>query len=513
MEKNDFLFLTPQIIVDELENRGYNFQFHRGNTAITFSDFKIISSPSASPDDRQSLYVAPQRLKKEFSQGAIVIFSSEDFVHIRKDCHIIHIFDPVNPYDIINHLQDIFHKYQLLDSQMQLFAQKGDIVTLAELGRAEFGNPLFIHDEQYNYIVNQHWSGSTALSTVNKRTGRNVIPSNQFQEMIESKAFSQTLDTHGASLYEDYPRVSNRILYTNIWDENSVYKGRICIDEISSSIQPGQFYLLNHFAKYVLLALKNSNLDLRRQIRDTELLLKDLLQEKSVDSSIVANILRQIQWNISDKYICCCLKSHQVHTDNRFSTACYEIENLLETSCAFIIEDAVCIIINITDNPLSTEDIQTTLSDFLTANDFVLGLSNPFCDIYKIVAAYITATSAIQIGLSQNTSCNFFSFSEFIVDYILHYDISAVSLDSLLAPELLLLMEHDKSNHTEYMQSLFSYIKYHGNVSRAADEMFIHRSTMNYRIERICELTDLDLDNYEKMLYLQISYALLNYSS
>ena len=46
-------------------------------------------------------------------------------------------------------------------------------------------------------------------------------------------------------------------------------------------------------------------------------------------------------------------------------------------------------------------------------------------------------------------------------------------------------------------------------MSQAANKLYIHRSTFINRMERITELTRLNLENYDTRLYLELSFRLL----
>ena len=47
------------------------------------------------------------------------------------------------------------------------------------------------------------------------------------------------------------------------------------------------------------------------------------------------------------------------------------------------------------------------------------------------------------------------------------------------------------------------------NAVQSARELYIHRSTFLYRLERIRALLDSDLTDYDELLYLMISFYLL----
>ncbi len=53
------------------------------------------------------------------------------------------------------------------------------------------------------------------------------------------------------------------------------------------------------------------------------------------------------------------------------------------------------------------------------------------------------------------------------------------------------------------------YLRCDRNISKAAEALYIHRTTLIYRIERIRAISGLDLDSYPTRLYLSICFQLL----
>ena len=52
------------------------------------------------------------------------------------------------------------------------------------------------------------------------------------------------------------------------------------------------------------------------------------------------------------------------------------------------------------------------------------------------------------------------------------------------------------------------YLQLERNVVQTAKTLFIHRSTLFYRLDRIRKLVELDLDKESERLYLQLSFLL-----
>jgi purine catabolism regulator len=57
----------------------------------------------------------------------------------------------------------------------------------------------------------------------------------------------------------------------------------------------------------------------------------------------------------------------------------------------------------------------------------------------------------------------------------------------------------------ELIHTLEAYFEHNGNLSQTAEDLFIHRNTLIYRMERIAGITDLDLDKPETRLAVQLA--------
>lgn len=67
------------------------------------------------------------------------------------------------------------------------------------------------------------------------------------------------------------------------------------------------------------------------------------------------------------------------------------------------------------------------------------------------------------------------------------------------------LIEYDHTQGTDWIETLTAYFAHKGNLSQTAEALFIHRNTLLYRMERIREVSGLDLDNPETRLSIQLA--------
>jgi sugar diacid utilization regulator len=70
---------------------------------------------------------------------------------------------------------------------------------------------------------------------------------------------------------------------------------------------------------------------------------------------------------------------------------------------------------------------------------------------------------------------------------------------------LSVLLDYDERRHTELVSTLSQYLESGGNYDDTAAALFIHRSTLRYRLSRIRKLTDLDLSDADVRFNLQVA--------
>jgi PucR family transcriptional regulator, purine catabolism regulatory protein len=73
--------------------------------------------------------------------------------------------------------------------------------------------------------------------------------------------------------------------------------------------------------------------------------------------------------------------------------------------------------------------------------------------------------------------------------------------DETLGP----LVEHDERKQSDLIRTLNGYFEANGNLAQAAKDLDVHRNTLVYRLERISELTELDLNDADNRLILHLA--------
>ena len=86
--------------------------------------------------------------------------------------------------------------------------------------------------------------------------------------------------------------------------------------------------------------------------------------------------------------------------------------------------------------------------------------------------------------------------------------VTAVEKNLTEQPEKLLLAEYDRVHRTDLLHILEVFLKHFCNQSETAKALYLHRSSVIRKIDRIVQLTGVDLDDYETRLHLMLSFEL-----
>lgn len=71
------------------------------------------------------------------------------------------------------------------------------------------------------------------------------------------------------------------------------------------------------------------------------------------------------------------------------------------------------------------------------------------------------------------------------------------------------ILDHDETRGTQYVPTLRAYLDSMGDVARASTRISVHPNTFRYRIRRLCELFDVDVENADERIVLELQLRLL----
>lgn len=180
----------------------------------------------------------------------------------------------------------------------------------------------------------------------------------------------------------------------------------------------------------------------------------------------------------------------------------YRLNSPASNCFAMVFRDYVGIVICCNQE----KKFSSNLRKMLDPEGCLCGISMPFSDIKGFRSAGIQAALALLSGSQEPGSVNR------CVDHAYTYFLNKLAADEsfaeLLHPDLARLKKYDEKHNTNYYDTLYQFLMLERNVVATAKSLYIHRNSMIYRLQRISQLLNLDLDNPNVRLYLLLSYQI-----
>ncbi len=133
-----------------------------------------------------------------------------------------------------------------------------------------------------------------------------------------------------------------------------------------------------------------------------------------------------------------------------------------------------------------------------------IGMGRVYKDLENVDKSFQDAVRAVRIG-KVITSKTVIKYDELGIFKILSQDFLTEELEDFYDTTLKTLVDYDKKKSTELVETLHSYFKNNGNLTRISEDLFAHYNTILYRIRRIEEITNMDLNDSTDRLNLEIA--------
>lgn len=238
-------------------------------------------------------------------------------------------------------------------------------------------------------------------------------------------------------------------------------------------------------------------------------MLAEVIRSGTVNRTMLQAEAEKMPWGLEDSYqVIYVQPSAQDVYYSALDYQCRELTRLLGDAAAFVYEASIiCVLHKVSGDEKKNRDADFTV--YVRENDFRAGTSNIFNGLYKIHDYYRQAQLALSIGMKENPMHWIHAFSDVTFGYLLNKMTEDFSAEELVSPIFFRLKQYDDENGTEYIRTLEAYLDHNMNVVQTANQLFVHRATVIYRIKRICEIGHTDLKDKRELLHLGITFTLL----
>ena len=325
--------------------------------------------------------------------------------------------------------------------------------------------------------------------------------------LLQNETYREMADTHETVMFPAYIsgcRSMNRNLFV---DEKATH--RLILTECRVEITQGVICVLDILSEKLefLLAHEEEETD---PDRDIEQIFVRVLSDRTADYMQISRELSELGWGGNHEYMCLILQITYLNQQNLSTKAISRyIKKKLGDSVSFLYQDEIVVFFDLTRLGMNQEEVAGKLVYFIRDTYLKAGYSRVMTGHMNLRRQYVQAKTALDVGSRKKPYLWIHYFSQVAMTYILEQATKRLPGTMICHEGLLELKKHDEENQTQYMETLRVYLEQHLSATQAARELFIHRSTFLYRLDRIREILQSDLDDPEEIFYLELSFRLL----
>lgn len=417
-------------------------------------------------------------------------------------CEIIHIADSsVDLLTAFNQVQLVFEGVHNWETQMQQLLEKNaDVEEMLRISIPVFNNRITIIDYELRIIA--YCESSTANGQ------REIRLSKSFDQVPHEKTMLFN-GSHGHLIKERNPYIFKDNNYDNYCINlylGDVYMGCCSLMEDARPIHEGDYLLFQRFADFIRRALLAQSRVPASPFVTLKTIFSELLQNLPVSRDSLNHALTLASKNTpalegeSAAWVCIVIRSANKGKSLPAGYLCTSLEKILPYCSTIAYEGALVSFCRYQKENTTLPDLGELLVPYLRDMNFRAGSSMPFQDIYAARSYYAQAVNALTMGSEHSPELFFHMFQDHVLSYMLYHSCGEFEPELLLPDGLARLLKHKGA--ADYWDTLKHYLDNESNASRTANEMFLHRSTLLPRLEKI--RTFVDLDTPEQRLYLRM---------
>ncbi|MDO5718540.1 MAG: helix-turn-helix domain-containing protein [Tissierellia bacterium] len=431
------------------------------NFDISFTSYKMLESI---PKDNEIInicdvtkFVSMNNITEKKTFVLIDPLGILDEVEISKKVNVIALKENISEKSLVNKMIDIFQKYSEFELALNSYLYKGIslenilVFIYKSLGIEMYlndskGNVLFRNSNAYKYYP------QTVLISKTIRDGKKALGS---LSLMKSKVLSENYQT-------------------------AVFN--IICDTLDSKLN---YYFDDKREAYIEL---------------NKMLLDNIALNTALDPEQLSKKLSVLDWSIHDDYKLFLINSHRY--ENIQTIIDYLNEQYKKDSLIFKHDGRYILLIN--DNKIKSDILISELKLILDSKpDMKILVSTVFSDILEIRKYYLFLEM----------------LSAKINDGIIDLSVDTIKVMLLLTKgfeskvfinsEIKKLKEYDQENDGDLLETLYAYICYERSLVKTAEKLNVHRNTVVYRVNKISEIINIDMENPLLRYHVIISILLI----
>lgn len=369
---------------------------------------------------------------------------------------------------------------------------------LVDLAVPVFRNPMFIANWQGRvFAFSREYQNDYVRGTWQHIVKSGRVPLYSIQMLRKSDNYSVVLQGTKAELLS-FGELSHRCISGTLKQANDMHL-HIQIMEFQTAVTAGHCQLADIFLKIVSFTHFPG---LSTYAQSMSKLFCELINGKTVPKEELDWVLLALGWE--NKVPCVLLLFENNHEQLTKESLNGLLDQYIPQGKRLVYENETLLLLLKSEFDTLIDE----LTKLIQPLDFICGVSLPFIDWDTLAERLNQAKLAIHYGQTANSCIR--RCEDFTTAYI-HDSLLKTTKDLCLChPAILTLNDYDRENEADLCFTLFQYLRYERNSTITSECLHIHRNTLQYRLKKIHELIQVDMNNPDIREHLMLSYEMIH---
>ena len=531
-----FMRLNLNFMQEDLESLNLNGRISHADNVANL-DYAAIAHSLPIPPEDGVLYILnadalPKQPPKGFEWNILCLGTPPpawlDVQTKDGSCNLLYTEEQTSAESAMNDVTRVFHSYDSWErSLVAAIDENAPMERLGELSLPMVGNPMIAQTTSYEPLFYTVPSPKDTDSGIYPAYLEDVYGSHLAEGYLSvpgkaAMAFNQ--DQEFASLEKErWPVMFSGDTWSIISAHGLSFKSllfncrvrdavvaRVIIDEVAQPIRKKDHVLIQVLGACVLKALRQSRMgDTEHNIKFAETC-RELVLNRHVSADRIASLMGALEWSESDSFFCAVFSEmNEGRSFRAIARVALAASARHKHRRHFLFKEHAVVITNLTKEG---SDRSSAIDDIVKRTegmDAVISFSASFDGFGNLHSFYRQAALVQQIGSKEDPDRAVYRFEDYASAYLIE-TCEAHALGPTLVPDSLRrLAAADELHGADDVALLRKYLDNDRNIARTTRNLFMHRNTFLYRLDKIKAVLDADLDDPGTRLSLQIALRIM----
>lgn len=354
---------------------------------------------------------------------------------------------------------------------------------------------LFMSDDEYLAKNDSIWSYQVEHGRYSAET---------LSELIASGDLEKINGERRAWLFKNSKTFNKGSFVSKTIVCNGNIYGYAFIIEVVEDSSVCDIELLDMLGDLIASYIEHSRIALPASSRIADQMLKECLLGSFTSKHDLNDLSNLLKWDLDDNFVISVFETnHLRHSSKDILKAQVHMleDNLPGRVISF--ESHIMLINNMTKYP--NPDLGSSLESLCRKLDWNAGMSRQFQGLENLSMHYQQAKTALRLGLEEHPKGIVYDFNDYSVFFLCDHLAKQVPESLLIHQDVRRIAAYDAETDGNLLETLEIYLNNERSVAKTASELFLHRNSVAYRIDKIRSLMKTDLDDDENRLNVILS--------